>query len=225
MRPSAPSRLRIAVFASGSGSNFAAISEASRSGMLDADVVLCVSNRREAGVLARAHEHGIPTLVLRPEDFTSETEYGQKLISELDAYEVQLVALAGYLKKIPSEVVGRFHHRIVNIHPALLPSFGGKGMYGRRVHEAVLQHGVRWTGVTVHLVDEEYDTGPIVLQEPVPVLAGDTADTLAARVLEVEHKLYPQALQLFATGSVSVSGRIVTIMQPLQSYPDDQQNK
>lgn len=217
MNSSSTPELRIGVFASGGGSNFTAIVEASRSGKLDADIVLCVSNRRDAGVLARAHDLGIPTIVLRPEDFESESEYVERLVAELEAYDIQLIALAGYLKKIPSEVVGRFRHRIVNIHPALLPAFGGRGMYGRRVHEAVLEHGVRWTGVTIHLVDEEYDTGPIILQEPIPVNPGDTAETLAARVLDVEHRLYPEALQLFATGRVSVSGRIVSSEPPVES--------
>jgi phosphoribosylglycinamide formyltransferase-1 len=125
------------------------------------------------------------------------------------------VALAGYLKKIPSDIVRRYHHRMVNIHPALLPSFGGKGMYGRRVHEAVLESGVRWTGVTVHLVDEEYDTGPIILQEPVPVYPGDSVEELAARVLEIEHQLYPRALNLVAETRVRVEGRKVHIIPDL----------
>nr|WP_243665078.1 phosphoribosylglycinamide formyltransferase [Rhodothermus marinus] len=122
------------------------------------------------------------------------------MLEVLRAHDVELVALAGYLKKIPDNVVAAYRNRILNIHPSLLPAFGGPGMYGRRVHEAVLNYGVRWTGATVHLVDEEYDHGPIVLQEPVPVLPDDTPETLAARVLEVEHRLYPEALRLFAEG-------------------------
>lgn len=217
MSPPSTPNPRVAIFASGGGSNFAAVAEASSSGRLDADIVLCLSNRREAGVLTRAHEMGIPTVVIRPQDFESEDEYVERLLAELESYGVQIIALAGYLKKIPSEVVGRFRHRIANIHPALLPAFGGKGMYGRRVHEAVLEHGVRWTGVTVHLVDEAYDTGPIILQEPVPVRVDDTPDALAARVLEVEHRLYPQALQLLATGRASVKGRTVILESRIES--------
>ncbi|MBT8399297.1 MAG: phosphoribosylglycinamide formyltransferase [Rhodothermia bacterium] len=219
MSSSPSDRLRIAVFASGGGSNFGAIAKASIAGQLHADIVVCLTHRRDAGVLTRAHDLGIPTVVIRPQDFGGEPEYVERLLAELDAYDVRMIALAGYLKKIPSEVVARFRHRIINIHPALLPAFGGKGMYGRHVHEAVIKYGARWTGVTIHLVDEEYDTGPIVLQEPVPVQAEDTAETLATRVLEVEHRLYPEALQLFATGRVSVSGRIVSFEPQLSRNP------
>ncbi len=203
--------MRLAVFASGGGSNFEAIARAKESGDLDASIDLVVANRPDAGVLERAHAHAISTTVIRPEDFNSSAEYVEHLLRLLDNRHVDFIALAGYLKKIPLEVVGRFRHRIVNIHPALLPSFGGKGLYGRRVHQAVLDYGVRWTGVTVHLVDEEYDTGPIVLQEPVPVHQGDSVDALAARVLDVEHRLYPRALQLFAANRITVEGRRVTI--------------
>ncbi len=212
----ARARVRLAVFASGGGSNFEAIVKAQESGELDAEITLAVSNRAEAGVLTRAHSHGISTLVIRPEDFDSSAEYVEHLLRVLDARRVDFIALAGYLKKIPSAVVRRFRHRMVNIHPALLPSFGGKGLYGQRVHRAVLDYGARWTGVTVHLVDEEYDTGPIVLQEPVPVHQGDTVEALAARVLKVEHRLYAEALQLFAQNRITIAGRRVTIEGDLQ---------
>lgn len=211
MSPVPPDRLRLAVFASGGGSNFSAIAEAIEAGALEAELRLCVSNRRDAGVIERAHGKGISTVVMKREDYETDPEYAAKVLSILENYDVNFIALAGYLKKIPSEVVQRFRHRMVNIHPALLPAFGGKGMYGRHVHSAVLTHGVRWTGATVHLVDQEYDTGPIVLQEPVPVYPDDTVETLAARVLQVEHRLYPEALQLFATGRVQIEGRVVTI--------------
>ncbi len=204
--------LRLAVFASGGGTNFQAILEAIEAGRLPARVVVCVSDRPTAGALERAQRHGIPTAVLTPKDYPSPKAFGEALLEVLRAHDVELVALAGYLKKIPDNVVAAYRNRILNIHPSLLPAFGGAGMYGRRVHEAVLDYGVRWTGATVHLVDEEYDHGPIVLQEPVPVLPDDTPETLAARVLEVEHRLYPEALRLFAEGRVMVDGRRVRIL-------------
>lgn len=203
--------LRVAVFASGGGSNFQAILDAIARGELRCAVRLCVSNKPAAGALERARKAGVPTAVLDPAAFADEDTYAAALLETLARHEVDLVVLAGYMKKIPSAVVRTFHGRMLNIHPALLPAFGGKGMYGRRVHEAVLAHGVRWTGATVHLVDEEYDTGPIVLQEPVPVLPGDTPETLAARVLEAEHRIYPEAVRLFAEDRIAVDGRIVRI--------------
>ena len=207
--------LKIAVFASGGGSNAQAIADAIRGGKLNARIGLCVSNKIDAGVLTRMEELEIPTLVLDPRDFPSEDLYTEHLLHELAENEINFIALAGYLRRVPTAVVRRFKNRILNIHPALLPSFGGKGYYGRRVHEAVLECGVKWTGVTVHLVDEEYDTGPIVLQQPVAVEPDDTPETLAARVLEVEHKVYPEAIGLFAEGRVVVDGRRV-IVTPVQ---------
>ena len=183
-----------------------------RNGSLPAEIVLVVTDRPDAGVRERASLLDIPSVVIRPRDFENEAEYVSRLLALLESYRVEFVALAGYLKMIPSDIVQRFKHRITNIHPALLPSFGGKGMYGRRVHEAVLEHGVRWTGVTVHLVDEEYDTGPIILQEPVPVYPSDSVDELAARVLKVEHQLYPRAVGLLVTRRIRVQGRQVIIV-------------
>ena len=207
--PNAP--LRLAVFASGGGSNFQAMLDAVEGGTLPLTVALCLSNTPKAGALARAERHGVPTAVLNPRDFETEASYVDALMGVLDEHAVNFIALAGYMRKIPAAVVAAFRGRMLNIHPALLPAFGGKGLYGRRVHDAVLAYGVRWSGATVHLVDEEYDTGPIVLQEPVPVLPDDTAATLAERILRVEHRLYPQALRLFAEGRVTVDGRIVRI--------------
>ena len=201
--------MRLAVFASGSGSNFQAILDAVADGSLAATVVLCLSNRPDAGALDRARARQVPTAVLDPSSFNEEADYVAALRDTLDEHAVNFIALAGYLRKIPDAVVHAFRGRMLNIHPALLPACGGPGMYGRRVHEAVLQHGVRWTGATVHLVDEEFDAGPIVLQEPVPVYQTDTPQTLADRVLKVEHKIYPEALRLFAEGRISLDGRRV----------------
>ncbi len=204
-------KARIAVFASGGGSNFQALADAAEEGFLSAAFVLVVTDRADAGVRDRATTLEVPSVVIRRQDFEDETEYVSKLLALLESYGVEFIVLAGYMKMIPSDIVRQFRHRMTNIHPALLPSFGGKGMYGRRVHEAVLAHGVRWTGATVHLVDEEYDTGPIILQEPVPVQQDDTVEQLAARVLEVEHRLYPKAVRLLTAGRLRVDGRRVII--------------
>lgn len=205
--------LRLAVFASGGGTNFQALLDAIDDDRLAASVAVCVSNTETAGALDRAAAHDIPTVVLDPSTHDGHT-YPQTLLDTLRAHEVTFIALAGYLRIVPPTVVEAFRGRMLNIHPALLPAFGGKGMYGRRVHEAVLDYGVQWTGVTVHLVDEEYDTGPIVLQRPVPVQFEDTPETLSARVLKVEHALYPEALQLFADDRVRLHGRRVQILPP-----------
>ncbi|MGI9174921.1 MAG: phosphoribosylglycinamide formyltransferase [Rhodothermales bacterium] len=205
--------MRLAVFASGSGSNFEAIARAIEEDALPARLALCLSNRPDAGVFERAARFGVPTETLRLADFAQEANYTAALLGLLLRYDVTFIALAGYLRRIPPEVVHAFSERIVNIHPALLPAFGGHGMYGRRVHEAALDYGVRWSGATVHLVDNDYDTGPIVLQEPVPVHPDDTPEALAARVLEAEHLLYPEALRLFAEGRVAVEGRKVVIRE------------
>lgn len=203
--------MKLAVFASGGGSNLEAILEAVDAQRLPAEIVLVVADRDGIGALERAQRRGIPTAVLRPADFPETGAFARALLDALGRHGADFIALAGYLRRIPPEVVAAFRHRILNVHPALLPAFGGPGYYGRRVHQAVLEHGAKWTGATVHLVDEEYDAGPIVLQEPVPVRPDDTVDTLAARVLAVEHRLFPEALRLFAEGHARVEGRRVRL--------------
>ncbi|MCH7638358.1 MAG: phosphoribosylglycinamide formyltransferase [Bacteroidetes bacterium] len=203
--------LRLAVFASGSGSNFGAMLKAIDAGKLDAEPVLLITTRPAIGAIDKAEARDIPVAILPPAKFESEGAFAEVLLHALTEHQTNFIALAGYLKKIPASTVDAFKHRMLNIHPALLPSFGGEGMYGRRVHETVLEYGCRVSGVTVHLVDSEYDTGPIVLQEPVAVRPDDTPKSLAARALQLEHRLYPQALQLFAEGRVVVDGRRVHI--------------
>jgi phosphoribosylglycinamide formyltransferase-1 len=203
--------MRLAVFASGGGTNFQAILDAIADGDLSAQPACCLSSTPDAGALTRAERHGIPTAVLEPSEYDNAQSFGSAMLDVLDRYDVTFVALAGYMLKIPSNVVEAYRGRMTNVHPALLPAFGGKGMYGMHVHEAVLDYGVHWSGATVHLVDEEYDHGPIVLQEPVPVYADDTPQTLADRVKAVEHKLYPEALRLFAQGRIQFDGRTVRI--------------
>ncbi len=206
------SPLRIAVFASGSGTNLEAILQAIESGTLqDVNVTAVISNKASAKALDRAASRGIATAVLNPGSFADETAYVAALNEVFVKQDVNFVTLAGYLKKIPLPVVRQFQDRMLNIHPSLLPAFGGKGMYGSKIHQAALDRGVRWTGVTVHFVDEAYDTGPIMLQRTVPVYQTDTVESLAARVLAVEHQIFPEALRLVAEGRVTVHDRKVSI--------------
>jgi phosphoribosylglycinamide formyltransferase-1 len=184
--------MRVAVAASGRGSNLEALIRALGPGA-PATVVLVLSDRVSAPALDRAREHGIPTVSLQ------NSADGTEWLIHLDRRQVDLLVLGGYVKLVPAEVIARYRGRILNIHPALLPSFGGKGMYGRRVHEAVLASGAQQSGATVHLVDEEYDRGSILAQERVPVLPEDTPERLAARVLEVEHRLLPAVVIAAAT--------------------------
>jgi len=176
--------MRVAVAVSGRGSNLEALFARLGNGD-EARVVLVLSDRAEAPALERARERGVTAVAL--EDWRSAEEW----LSALAGESVELLVLAGYLKLVPAEVIARYRGRIINVHPALLPAFGGKGMYGIRVHEAVLQSGAAESGCTVHLVDEEYDRGMILVQARVPVLPGDTAQLLASRVLEQEHRLLP----------------------------------
>lgn len=199
--------MNITVFASGRGSNFQAILNAIDRGVLSARISLLLSNRSDAGAMEIARLRGIPTIHLSQKMFVSDGEFAQHMLSVLNKHNTELIALAGYLKHIPSRVIEQYRNRIVNIHPALLPSFGGAGMYGHYVHEAVIASGVKVSGATVHLVDEEYDRGPILLQKTVEVVPNDTADSLAARVLKIEHEIFPLALKAFVEGKVKIEGR------------------
>ena len=179
--------MRVAVAVSGRGSNLEALLHALGPGA-PARVVLVLSNRAAAGALDRARAHSVPAEVLP--DPSDPADW----LDRLTRYRVDLLVLAGYLRLVPAAVIARYRDRILNVHPALLPAFGGRGMYGRRVHEAVLASGARESGATVHLVDEVYDRGAILAQGRVPVLPDDTPDRLAARVLAVEHRLLPAAV-------------------------------
>ncbi len=205
------SRLQLGVLASGRGSNFQAILQHIQQGKLDASVQVVVSNKSSAGVLEIARNHGIAAIFVSAKQYPDQEQYDQQILSIFEQYQVNFVVLAGYLKMLSPKFVQTYRNRILNIHPALLPSFGGKGMYGIHVHEAVLNYGCKVSGVTVHLVDENYDTGPPVLQRCVPVEDDDTPETLAARVLKVEHEIYSEALQLFAQDRIEIVGRRVKI--------------
>lgn len=203
--------MNIGVFASGRGSNFQAILDAIHQGMLPARVTMLLSNNSDAGAFEIARSHAIPVVHLSQKQFPDEISFAAALLELLKRYEVQTIALAGYLKKIPTTVVRAYRNRILNIHPALLPSFGGPGMYGHHVHEAVIASGAKFSGATVHLVDEEYDRGPIVFQKVVAVEESDTPELLAARVLKIEHEIYPLALKAFAEHRVTINERSVWI--------------
>lgn len=190
--------LRLAVFASGSGTNFQALFDRfNRRDDAAATVALLVTDRDEAGANARASAAGVPATVI-PAAGRPPADIAAEMLTLLEHHAIDAVALAGYLRLVPEPVVAAFRGRMLNIHPALLPSFGGKGMYGARVHRAVLDAGCLITGATVHYVDERYDEGRTLAQWPVPVLRGDTVDSLAARVLRVEHALYPAGIELLA---------------------------
>ena len=199
--------MNIAVFASGRGSNFQAILDAIDAGILPARVVVLISNKSEAGAVEIARARSISTQHLSQKMFSSEEELADAMLEVLKKNHAEFIALAGYLKKIPAHVIRQYRIRIINFHPALLPSFGGEGMYGHHVHEAVIARGEKVSGATVHLVDEEYDRGPTLLQKTVAIAFDDTPDTLAVKVLKIEHEIFPLALKAFAEGRVRVEGR------------------
>lgn len=204
-------RIAILVSGHGRGSNMAAIIDACQRGEIDGQVVLVIGTRSEAPALQRAAEKGVPTRVISPRNL-SEEEYAQRLLQALGEAQTDLVCLAGYMRLLPVPVVQAYAGRVMNIHPALLPLFGGKGMYGEHVHRAVLESGMKVSGCTVHFVDEHYDTGPIIVQRCVSVEEDDTWETLAARVLVQEHQAYVQAVKLFAEGRLRIEGRRVRIL-------------
>lgn len=174
-------------------------------GELNGEIVLVIADRKDAYALERAERHGIKAVYIEREQLSG------RLLTKLREMKVELVVLAGFLSILDSELVKAYEGRIINIHPSLIPAFCGKGYYGEKVHEAAVEYGVKVSGATVHFVDEGTDSGPIILQEPVPVYEEDTAGTLAARVLEVEHRLLPEAVRLYCGGKLRIEGRKVII--------------
>ncbi len=195
-------RVRLAVLVSGSGTNLQAILDACARPDYPAEVVVVVSDRPGAFALERARRAGVPAHVVDWSRFRNRAAFCRQLEAVLEPYRVDLVCLAGFLRILDAQFVATYRGRILNIHPSLLPAFGGKGMYGERVHRAVLEHGANITGCTVHFVTEEVDAGPIILQAEVPVLPTDTPETLAARVAQEEHRIYPEAIRRVALGEV-----------------------
>ena len=198
--------MNIGFLASHGGSNMQAIIDACKAGRLSAVPVVVISNNGESRALERARKEGIPHDYLSGKTHPDPDSLDQAILDVLILHRVDVVALAGYMKKLGPKTLAHFRGRILNIHPALLPKHGGKGMYGIRVHEAVIAAGETESGVTVHLVTEEYDTGPILAQVRVPVMPGDTPEILAERVLVQEHILYPATLQRIAAGEIALSG-------------------
>jgi formyltetrahydrofolate-dependent phosphoribosylglycinamide formyltransferase len=204
-----PSPLRLAVLLSGGGTTLQNLLDRSADGRLPAKVVLVVASRPDAFGLFRAEQAGVPTLVVPRKGCASAEEFSQRIFDACRQAQVELVCLAGFLQLLP--IPADYEGRVLNIHPALIPAFCGKGFYGHHVHEAALAAGVKVSGCTVHFADNQYDHGPIVLQRTVPVLEQDTPDTLAARVFEQECEAYPEAIRLFAEGRLSIEGRRVHI--------------
>lgn len=198
-----PATSRLAVLASGRGSNLRVLLEhlARPDRIGRAEVALVASDKADAGALAIARAHGIAAAAIE-----ARGEHEAPLLELLRAHRIDLVVLAGYLRLVPAGVVRAFAGRMINVHPALLPAFGGQGMYGARVHRAVLASGARVSGPTVHFVDEQYDRGPIIAQWPVPVLEHDDEHALAARVLHAEHRLLPRVVEAVATGRIALDG-------------------
>ena len=199
-------RIRLGVLASGRGSNLQAIIDAIEKGSLDAVLGVVISNKMEAPALERARKHGAPAVFLDPKAAPGREDYDRNILEQLRLYDVALVVLAGYMKIVTSVLVEAYAERMMNIHPSLLPAFPGLA-----AHKQALDWGVKVSGCTVHFVTEGVDAGPIIRQAAVPVLETDTEETLAGRILVEEHRIYPEAIQLFAQGRLSVDGRQVRI--------------
>ena len=203
----------LGVLASGGGTNLQAILDRRASGELPIRVGVVIGNNSRSKALDRARRVGIPFLHLSSRTHPKPKALDRAIVEALQEHQVDLVVLAGYLKKLGPKVLKAYANRILNVHPALLPAYGGKGMFGLRVHEAVIKGGAEVTGVSVHIVDEEYDHGRVVAQETVKVNPEDTPESLAARVLEVEHRFYPEVIRWFAEGKVDVAGDEIRILR------------
>lgn len=206
-RPAGGGRGRVGILISGRGSNMVALVEAMRAGRVDAEPAVVISNRPKAEGLARAAELGVPTAAVSHRAVRPRERHEAEIADLLDAHRVDLVCLAGYMRLLSPYLVGRFRNRMLNIHPSLLPAFPGLD-----AQQQALDHGVKVAGCTVHVVDEGCDQGPILLQAAVPVLEGDTAETLSARILVQEHRIYAEAVALWFAGRVRIVGRRVQIL-------------
>lgn len=198
---------RIAVFASGEGSNFQALAEAANAGKLGgAEIALLVCDKPSAPVVGRAERLGIPAFLFKPKDYDSREAYEREIVEKLEAHGVDLVVLAGYMRLLTPVIVEKYAGRLINIHPSLLPAFPGKDAIGQ-----ALAYGVKVSGVTVHFVDEGMDTGPIIAQAAIPIASGETSESFAEAVHAVERELYPEVVSWFAQGRVKLEGRQVTV--------------
>ncbi len=204
--------MTLGVLISGNGSNLQALIDAVNTKYLAAQIGVVLSNQDGAYGLNRAAQNNIPAKALVKSDFVTQDEFDDALINELLEYKVDLVVLAGFLSILSARVVNTFKGRIINVHPSLIPAFSGKGFYGKKVHKAVLDYGMKLSGATVHFVDEGADTGPIILQEAVVVEESDDLDSLSQKILTVEHRLLVEAVRLFAQGKLTVDGRKVKVL-------------
>lgn len=207
--------LRIGVLVSGGGTNLQAVIDALQTGTItNASIEVVISNNPNAYALERAKNNEIDAMCISPKNFVTREEFNDTLISKLDSYNLDLIVLAGCMVVLPAKLIAKYENRIINIHPALIPSFCGKGFYGLHVHKEVLKRGVKITGATVHFVDEGTDTGPIIMQKAVEVKEDDTPETLQKRVMEeAEWKIMPKAIDLIANGKVTIKDRKVLISE------------
>ena len=203
---------RIAVFASGSGSDFQSVIVANEREPF-CEISLLVASKAGIAAVDRAEKHAIAHIVCSKKDFSSAEEMGERLIAECRARGIDYIVLAGYLSMVPENLIRAYPDAIINIHPSLIPAFCGKGFYGLNVHRAAVGYGVKISGLTVHFVDEQYDSGAIILQRAVPVADDDTPESLQARILEEEHRALPEAVRLLTTGRLKKEGRKVTVLK------------
>lgn len=203
--------LKIGVLISGSGTNLQSLIDNVENGNIKGEIVVVISNKENAYGLERAKKHNIDAVYINQKNYDSLDKFNNAIMEELKSREVDLVVLAGYLKILSDKFIKNYKNKIINIHPSLIPSFCGKGYYGIKVHEAAIEYGVKLSGATVHLVNEEADNGPIILQEAVEVEYDDTAETLQQKVLNIEHKLLPLAVKYLCEGKIEVDGRKVKI--------------
>ena len=201
--------IKLAVLLTGSGTTLQNLLDKRDAGKLDADVAAVVSSRADAYGLVRASKRGIPTVVIERGKYVLPEDFSDAIFEAIAPYKPDLVCLAGFMSML--QIGPAYVNQVINIHPSLLPAFGGKGFYGNKVHASVLATGCKLTGCTAHFVDNEYDHGPIIAQKAVPVVSGDTVETLAARVQEAEREIFPEAIQLFALGRLKVENRLVTV--------------
>ncbi|MGH1363019.1 MAG: phosphoribosylglycinamide formyltransferase [Calditrichia bacterium] len=202
---------KIAVFASGRGSNFQAVYKKIQSGDIRAKISLLITNKSGAGAIDFARAHDIDVAVIPPGKFESPTAFGKAVLASLAEHRIQLIVLAGYLRKIPENVICAYPNKIINVHPSLLPAFGGKGMYGMNVHQAVFTSGVKVSGITVHFVDNKYDTGPILMQRAVDISSCGSPEEIAAVVLQEEHRSLPEAVKLLTERKIDVEDKRVLV--------------
>jgi len=206
-------QVKIGVLISGSGTNLQSLIDNIETGNIKGKITVVISNRKDAYGLNRARQKNIDALYIRQKDYESFENFNDAIIDELKKHNVELVVLSGYLKILTSKFIEEYRNRIINIHPSLIPAFCGKGYYGIKVHEEVIKYGVKLSGATVHFVDEDADTGPIIIQEAVEVGYEDTAETLKQKVLKIEHKILPLAVKYYCEGKIQISGRKVKIKE------------